>query len=184
MEYYKNLSLEDLPNEEWRYIEEYYGLYMVSNLGRVKSLKYNKNRVIKQYITGNGYLTFKAWSLNKSKNLKVHRCVSKAFINNPYDYKEVNHKDENKLNNELSNLEVCNRMYNVNYGERTIKASAKLINRIDCSKKIICIYPNKEIKYFNSVHEASRFFNCKPSHISRVARGERNHYKNIIFKYQ
>lgn len=105
MEIYQNLSLEDLPNEEWRDVVGYEGLYQVSNLGRVKSLEvkfknsfYNKKRekIMSQHDNGKGYLTISISINGKSKKEYVHRLVANSFIYRDEDKVEVNHKNLNK----------------------------------------------------------------------------------------
>lgn len=94
-------------DEFWKDINDYEGLYMVSNLGRVKSLNYNhtgKERIIKQYDNGNGYLQAKLHKYGNVKRPYVHRLVWQAFnAKIPVD-KEIDHKDGNPKNNKLSNL--------------------------------------------------------------------------------
>lgn len=106
METYQNLSLEDLPNEIWRDVVGYEGLYQVSNLGRVKSLdryaeypnyiKRINGRIMSQQDNSKGYLTV-ILSLNGlTKKLYVHRLLAEAFIPNTDNKIEVNHIDLNK----------------------------------------------------------------------------------------
>lgn len=99
------------PNEVWKQIIDCED-YFVSNLGRVKSKKWGKEILLKQFVTLKGYYTV---NIN-SKTKRVHRLVAMAFLPNPLKLAEVNHKDENKSNNALSNLEWCNRQYNMSYG--------------------------------------------------------------------
>lgn len=118
MEIYKNLDLNDLPNEIWLPIEGYEGLYVVSNMGRVKSLgndKSRKDKILSQGKLKNGYLVVNLNKDKKSKTCYVHRLVCQAFIDNPNCYRCVNHKDENPLNNCVDNLEWCTYQYNLNY---------------------------------------------------------------------
>lgn len=100
--------------EEYRQIIGYENLYAVSNLGFVKSIKRNKqlNIVIDRY----GYPVVHLCKNHKPKYVKIHRLVAQAFIPNPNDLPEVNHKDENKLNNNVENLEWCTNKYNQTYG--------------------------------------------------------------------
>ena len=112
-------------DEIWKDKKDYEGHYQVSNLGRVKSIKFGKEIILKQKING-GY-----YSVNLSKNgivktYFVHRLVAEAFIPNPNNYKEVNHKDEDKSNNIVTNLEWCDRKYNQNYGTKNEKFSKKV----------------------------------------------------------
>ena len=119
-EIYKNLSLENLENEEWRDIEGYNGKYQVSSLGRVKSLKDNKgnsrDKILSQCECSNGYLFVVLCKEGKVKTFIVHRLVANAFIPNPNGYRCVNHKDECKTNNCVDNLEWCTHQYNNTYG--------------------------------------------------------------------
>ena len=100
------------------------GLYQVSSLGRVKSLNYmntgkeklkkptlQKKCIMKQ----GGYYQIQLYKNNKAKNFVVHRLVAEAFIPNPDDLPQVNHKDHNRLNNRVENLEWCTAKYNSNH---------------------------------------------------------------------
>lgn len=98
--------------EIWKTITDYPN-YQVSNYGNVKNIRFN--RILKCTITPYGY---KVCSLGKNKFYKpyfVHRLVASAFVDNPNNYPCVNHKDENKLNNNSNNLEWCTQTYNHNY---------------------------------------------------------------------
>ena len=106
--------------EEWRDIQGYEGKYMVSNLGRVKSLNYNrtgKERILKARKDGCDYLQVQLYKEGKGKNYLVHQLVATVFCENPEGYTELNHIDENKLNNRADNLEWCSRSYNVEYSQ-------------------------------------------------------------------
>lgn len=129
MEIYKNLSLEDLPNEEWRFIPNCDNLYMVSNLGRIKALntfrcygsfkRTCKERIMKQFPNWQGYLhCYIRDAIGKKIMISSHKCVCDVFIANPDKLPCVNHKDENKQNNRVDNLEHCTYAYNLTYGSR------------------------------------------------------------------
>lgn len=106
METYQNLSLEDLPNEFWRDVVGYEGIYQVSNLGRVKSLdryaeypNYTKRingRIMSQQDNSKGYLIVNLSLNGLTKKLYVHRLLAEAFIPNTDNKIEVNHIDLNK----------------------------------------------------------------------------------------
>ena len=111
--------------EIWKDIPELEGLYQASNLGRIKSIEriakkeYRNNRIVKEKIikgskNKDGYL--KIHISNKERNINkvvsIHRLVAKAFISNPNKLPQINHKDGNKLNNSISNLEWCTNLYN------------------------------------------------------------------------
>lgn len=124
--------------EEWKDIKGYEGLYQVSNLGRVRSLsRYVKHRTIyilkgkllKQRTRGKGYLAVTLCKNSKLKHYYVHRLVAEAFIPNPNNLPQVNHKDENKSNNCVDNLEWCDDKYNTNYGTRNERHSMAIKKR-------------------------------------------------------
>ena len=118
--------------EIWKDIEGYEGIYQVSNLGRVRSLDrtiiggaynspmFRKGTILKPQPKGyKGYVGLKLRKDGKSENVYIHRLVAKAFIPNPDNLPEVNHKDENKKNNRADNLEWVTRKENINYGTHT-----------------------------------------------------------------
>ena len=117
--------------EIWKDIKGYEGLYQISNLGNVKTFNYrgkNKVKLLKHSLDKDGY--HRVTLYDKDKNIKrfaVHRLVCLAFLENPYNYPIVNHIDEDKDNNNLSNLEWCTYSYSVNYGTRNDKVSKKMI---------------------------------------------------------
>ena len=119
--------------EIWKDVPGYDGLYQVSNLGRVKSMKktylicnkvaYTKQEsILKQSLT-KGYYKVELNSRGKSKNFLVHRLVAMAFIPNPNNLPQINHKDENPQNNCVDNLEWCTLDYNLSYGTRQKRMS-------------------------------------------------------------
>lgn len=112
-------------NEIWKTIECYEN-YMVSNFGRVKSLNYKrtgKEGIIGIHKDKKGYIIFRLFKNGISQQHKAHRLVAQTFIPNPQNLPCVNHKDENKQNNCVSNLEWCDVKYNNNYGTRNKKIS-------------------------------------------------------------
>ena len=114
--------------EIWRDIQGYEGLYQVSNYGRVKSLERNFTngingctiKHIDEHIlipqNEKGYLRVNLYKNGKQKFCSIHRLVAEAFIPNPNNYPQVNHKDEDKANNKITNLEWCTAQYNNTYG--------------------------------------------------------------------
>lgn len=120
--------------EIWKDIVGYEGLYQVSNLGNVKRLKGYKGRgkgyiveehFIQPSINSRGYQNVVLCKNGKTKTFSMHRLVAIAFLDNSNNLPQVNHKDENKLNNCVDNLEWCNSKYNNNYGTRNKKCSDK-----------------------------------------------------------
>jgi group I intron endonuclease len=113
-------------DEIWKDIEGYEGLYQVSNLGDVRSLKYaggNKVKLLKQSTDKKGYKRVVLCKDRKKKNHWIHRLVAIAFIPNPNNLPIVNHIDECKSNNMVSNLEWCTLVYNNAYGTRNERIS-------------------------------------------------------------
>ena len=120
--------------EIWKDIVGYEGLYQVSNLGNVKRLKGYKGRgkgyvveehLIQPSINSRGYQNVILCKNGKTKTFTMHRLVAIAFLDNSEKLPQVNHKDENKLNNCVDNLEWCDSKYNNNYGTRNKKCSDK-----------------------------------------------------------
>ena len=90
--------------------------YLIYPDGKVFSTKSNK--FLKPNITPQGYKSVELFNNNGSKRLLIHRLVAQAFIPNPENLPQVNHKDENPSNNNVDNLEWCTQKYNCNYGTR------------------------------------------------------------------
>ena len=106
----------ELAQEQWRDVEGYDGVYQVSDLGRVRSKKYGKVRVLSPGRCSNGYLKVNLYKDKQKKNRMIHRLVASAFIENTDSSKTyINHTDECKQNNRVSNLEYCTQQYNTNY---------------------------------------------------------------------
>ena len=149
--------------EIYKDIEGYEGLYQVSNLGNVKSLNYSKTKkekILKPCIFSNGYLKVDLCKNKTRKTYYVHRLVAKAFIENPNNYPMINHKDEFKINNVVSNLEWCDNKYNSNYGsrnERLGKAISKAMTNNPKLSKSVGAFKNGElVMTFPSTNEAQR----------------------------
>lgn len=164
--------------EEWRDIKGFEGLYQVSNLGRVKSLKRFvrantcgirgiSEKILSACISNSGYLSVVLCKNGKHKPISVHRLVAETFLPNPIDYKEVNHKDEDKLNNLLDNLEWCDRTYNANYGTGIKRCSMKKWKPIE----MIDMYSGNVIASFKSIKEAANATKVDYKYISSACRG-------------
>lgn len=138
------------------------GLYAITENGEVWS--YRTNRFIKSFVRSNGYLQTLLVDKNGNKRtLKNHRMVAEAYIPNPDNLPDVNHIDENKLNNNVNNLEWMTHYDNMNYGNRNLKTSKAL------RKKVRCVELDK---IFNSITEAAYFINRSGSGISEVLNGK------------
>lgn len=115
-------------NEIWKDIPGHEGKYQVSNLGRVRSLNYNRTGKIKLLKQGNvnGYKVVILYKDGKKKTYLVHRLVAIAFLLNPNNLPIINHKDENPSNNNVNNLEWCTIAYNNTYGTARKRASENM----------------------------------------------------------
>ena len=127
--------------EEWRPVVGYEGLYEVSSYGRVRSVdryvkvgygsyRLHKGKVLSPAKNKYGYL---AVNLQAGNRCNIHRLVAEAFIPNPDNLPQVNHKDEDKTNNSVDNLEWCSRKYNCNYGTRNIRRIETAIKNGSCT---------------------------------------------------
>lgn len=128
--------------EIWKDIEDYEDYYQISNLGRIRNKK--ENRILKPS-KSSGYYHISLRYGNK-KEMLIHRLVAKAFIPNPLNLNYVNHKDENKLNNNVENLEWCTAKYNTSYGKGALSRNQRVI-QYDLQ--------GNAIKIWESIKEAS-----------------------------
>ncbi len=171
--------------EIWRDIKDFEGLYQVSNFGRVRSLV--NNMILKPMKDRGGYLYV---ALYKEKNRKyklVHRLVAEAFIPNPLNLSEVNHKIEGKEGkqiNTVENLEWCDRKYNSNYGTRNERIKKKNTNGKRSKQVIQFLKDGTFIREWSSTMEIERQLQFGHGAISRCCRGETKTYKGYIWKYK
>lgn len=187
--------------EQWKDIEGYEGLYQVSNEGRVRSLDveidaYNfsakknikyikKGRILKQHRDKDGYLLVGLSSSYNGKVIrKVHRLVAEAFIPNPDNLPEINHKDECKANNVWTNLEWSDRSHNMRWNDLSNRIGHKLRNNPKISKKICQYSLNGElVAVFDSTREAERQ-GYNHGCISSCANGRIKVYKGCLWRYE
>ena len=173
--------------EIWKDIKDYPN-YMVSNLGRVKNLNYNKTgreQLMTPQESAFGYMRIKLCKNGKIKTIGIHRLVSEAFIPNPNNYPQVNHKNEDKTNNCVWNLEWCDANYNDNYGTRN-KRSAEARTNGKCSKPVLQIDKDtlEVIKEWPSAHEVERQLGYSNASISQCCNGKRNTASGYKWKYK
>lgn len=120
--------------EVWADIEGYENLYAISSKGRCWS--YKTNKFLKEDINNDGYLRFSLFKDGKHKRYLAHRLVAKSFVDNPNQYPEINHINENVKDNYVENLEWCTHKQNVNYGSRNKKVSMALKNNQNSAKRV------------------------------------------------
>lgn len=152
--------------EEWKDIEGFEGEYAISTRGRVKNLK--TNRILVGVDNGAGYKIVKL----KGKNHRIHRLVALAFIPNPKNLQYINHIDEKKDNNDVSNLEWCSASYNTNY---SIYKQCCKIKQIDKDGNII--------KVWESSQQIGRETDYKQSAIIECCKGKRRSAYNFRWEY-
>lgn len=162
--------------EIWKDIKGYEGLYQISNCGNVRSLKkWCGNRYKEKWVNdvkqltptdnGRGYLIISLAKNRKRKNFYIHRLVAQAFIPNPENKPQVNHKDYNKYNNKFENLEYCTQKENVAYSIIHMKHSRKRINKLNEQyirkkyNKYELTLKKKYIGTFNTLDEAIKIRN-------------------------
>ena len=115
------------------------------------------------------------------KRYFIHRLVAQAFIPNPNNLPEINHKDENPLNNNVDNLEWCTHQYNSNYGKRPKKIGEKHSKRV-----VMCDKKNIVVAVFNSVTEASSVTGIHAGSISECCNNKQYRHSagGYIWKYE
>ena len=106
--------------EEWKDIKGYEGIYKISNLGKIVRIKEGQEHLMKIWNNGR-YMEVRLSKNGKATHFTLHRLLAIHFIPNPNNLPSVNHKDENKLNNSINNLEWCTYAYNTNYGSGICK---------------------------------------------------------------
>ena len=154
-------SFTPIKGERWRDIDGFEGRYRISDHGRVFSLLSKK--LLNIYTNSHGYQCVYLYLDGHYKNFKVHRLVAVAFVPNPYNLPQVNHKNEDKTYNYYTNLEWCSAAYNNNYGTRTLRAA------ITNARPVVCIETN--IIYWGA-REAARQVGIH-NHISECCNGKR-----------
>jgi len=167
-------------SEIWRAHPEYTGIE-VSTFGRVRTLdrvvpcrgngtRFVKERILKQQDNGTGYLQVGFYKDGKQVRRYVHQLVAKTFIENPNNWPEVNHKDNDRTNNCVDNLEFCTRSYNMKY-----KDKFGISNTESQGHPVFAInLTTLEVSHFRSQGESSRELGVNNSSITAVIKGRRN----------
>lgn len=183
-----------MVNEIFVDVLGYEGLYRISNQGKVYSVKNKK--FLKPYSDKNNYLRVGLHKDGEHKIYLVHRIVASAFIPNPLNYKEVNHKSEIKTDNRVENLEWCNRKYNINYGSRTertlqnpnykaTREKALKAAKEKTSKKVLQFTKQGEfVKEYPSTSEASKQTRINQGNISNCCNGKLHSAGKFLWRFK
>ena len=188
----------DNMREIWQDLKNYEEYYKISNRGKLKRkarFRYDKIRNRKNYFkeslvklsdNGHGYMMVRLYPDYKPHY--VHRLVANNFIPNPLNKKEVNHKNGNKLDNSVNNLERVTPKENMLHLSKVLKTKYNLsgLNKSrEKQKKKVCSMDSngKIIKIFESISEAGRFMKANPSGISGCCQGKNKTCKGLIWKY-
>lgn len=171
-----------MTKEIWKPVVGYEGLYEVSNFGRVKALNYarrGKEEILKPILLKNGYYMVNLSKNNKKKQCYVHRLAAQAFINNPDNMPCINHRDEDRTNNRVDNLEWCSYGYNINYGKRNEKHSEKM-----CMP--VCKYTldGEFVEEYKSAKDAGIKNGLWQGNISKVCNGIINKTGGFVWRYK
>ena len=189
-----------MENEIWKDIPGFEGVYQASNKGCIKSVsridlggrRWNE-RLLSIVTDKNGYKKVGLHHGKYHKNRPVHRLVAMAFIPNPNDYPQINHKDENPGNNNVENLEWCDYLYNRNYGHRNEKAartqSMRLKGRVPHPDMMKSVYridkvSGEVIDIYESASAAARACGLLESKISLVCNGKRHTTGGYKWRYK
>jgi hypothetical protein len=167
-----------MTSEIWVAIDGYEDLYSISNFGRVMSRHWNKTRIIRPRENNRGYLLVNLCKNGELKTFKVHVLVAKHFLPNPHGLTEINHKDEDKTNNRLDNLEWCTRSYNVNYGTRVARQRERVI------KAVVQFSKNGDmIAVYDSMSNARRSVGVSVQHIAACCKRKVPTAGGFMWKY-
>lgn len=177
--------------EIWKDVPGFEDSHQVSNLGRIRakdryikckhgSVSLKKGKILKPVVCKNGYLEAQFTVNNVRKVFLLHRLVAMVFIDNPNNYPEVNHLDEDITNNKINNLEWCSSKYNANYGTRNERCwmnnpQKKKVNKYSIDGTFIAEYP--------SISTAAKEHGITDSPIVRVCKGKQNTSCGYVWKY-
>lgn len=170
---------------DWRTIPNYEN-YLVNSDGDVFSK--HTNKLLKLRKSKFGYMRAALYNSSGEKHeIMVHRLVALAFIENPLNLPQVNHKNEVKTDNRVENLEWCDCSYNINYGTRNSIVSKKQKENKDktVARKVMQINPNTNevIKVWNSLRDIERELGIPHSNIYYCCTGKRKTRGGFIWKY-
>lgn len=161
-----------MNDEIWKPVVGFEGYYEVSNKGKVMSLDriitckaggtyVKKGKMLKLH-NSRGYVDVHLVRGDKTQTVKVHRLVADAFIPNPNNLPEINHKDEVRNNNDVNNLEWCTKKYNMNYGTRNERAGKAI------SKALKGKYVGENSPVFGRHHTEEAKAKNRDAHVGKI----------------
>ena len=183
--------MENFENEIWKDIPNYYGLYQASNLGRIKSLERIdvrghrvKEKILKPTINHKGYYKVPLCKNSKVKKCSVHRLVWEAFNGQIPEGLQVNHINEIKTDNRLSNLNLMTCKENCNWGTHNERVAKKMTNRKDLSKPVLQFtLDGILIKEYPSINQVERELGFDQGNIVKCCNGKYKQMYGYIWKY-
>ena len=186
--------MEEEKIEVWREVKGWEGRYEVSNWGRVRSFfdthgnRRAEPRILKPRKNGDGYLRVILRKDGKGIYKSVHRLVAEAFLPNPLNLPQINHRNEIKDDNRLENLEWCDAKYNNNYGSRNEKAvkslKGKFVNSPNLSKRVLqYTLDGNLIREWPSLREVERQTGWNSGNISMACNGKWKTAYGHVWRY-
>lgn len=187
-------DVDDLLNEEWRDVQDYEGVYQVSNYGRIKRVEHTKvyksanqsgkfmahyrydAMILKPCFDSGGYIQIHLCRHQKKRWTKIHRLVAEAFLPNPDNLPQVNHKDGNKENSRLDNLEWVSMSDNMQHAYKTGLnfGRVKAILQFDLNGNFV--------QEFKSITEAAKAVDRNPSSIQSHLKGKTTQCGGYMWK--
>lgn len=173
---------------EWKPVVGYEGQYEVNNLGEVRSFpnrKHKRIQILKPTPDIKGYLQIGLGSAKNRKTIRIHRLVAEAFIPNPDGFPCVNHKDEDKTNNRVDNLEWCTSLYNTRYGTGIERASKTKTNGKQSKPVLQYTLDGEFVREYPSTREINRVFGFRVNvHVIACCKGRRHTSHGYVWKYK
>lgn len=170
---------------KWKSIPGFEGLYEASDSGQIRSLYrgVRNEKILKQVVNKDGYCRVELYKDGKRKYLLVHRAVWESFNGSVPEGYEINHKDENRQNNNIENLELLTHLENLNYGSHNIK-----LRYANHRRKGVIAYDKagKKLFEFDSIMHAIEVLNFKNNsyaHISKCCKGKKKSAYGYVWRY-
>lgn len=161
-------------------------MYQVSNMGRVKSLKKKQPVILQGSYDKDGYLQVGLSNNSKSKTIRVHRLVATTFLDNPENKPEINHKNEIRDDNRLTNLEWTTRKENIAHGTHNKKLSEARIKNNYLYKRAVDQYDidGKLLNTYDSIKEAAECTGISKITISGCCVHKYKKCRQYIWRYK